>query len=58
MYVGLGVGLHFSWLNGAGYDTPEYPLGSAVEIVYTGEVHVDDSGVCRPDNPISLRLAE
>jgi beta-lactamase regulating signal transducer with metallopeptidase domain len=58
MIVGLAAGSHFSWLDGAGYEEAAYPLGSAVEIVYTGEVFVDDSGVCRPDKAISLRPAE
>ena len=58
MYVGLLAWTNFSWLDGAGYESTEYPLMSTVVIEYTGEVLVDDSGVCRPEKQISIRLAE
>ena len=56
--VGYMAWTHFSWLDGAGYEETEYPLGSAVEIVYAGETFTDDSGVCSLDKVISLRPAE
>ncbi len=52
-YGALAV-MQYSWLDGADYDAPEYPLGSAVEITWAEDDFPSDI----LGKVISLRLTE